>query len=179
MMKYLRLLILLLTLPLPVLSQAPAFFGLLEQKLPERPEKEFQFLAYYYNHGMFTNMYPENDFLKGQIIGRLYGQNTTTTSDSLRPFFFEQRLLPFLIYQPKLFDGRAILRASFEIDWTWGDVSTVWAGISVRPFLRIRSISKPRTWSWSSSPPKAGRSTWVFSACTIPPSIPTGASSTS
>ncbi|MBK6904398.1 MAG: hypothetical protein IPH04_16750 [Saprospirales bacterium] len=123
MMKYLRLLILLLTLPLPVLSQAPAFFGLLEQKLPERPEKEFQFLAYYYNHGMFTNMYPENDFLKGQIIGRLYGQNTTTTSDSLRPFFFEQRLLPFLIYQPKLFDGRAILRASFEIDWTWGDVS--------------------------------------------------------
>ena len=106
-----------------ILAQIPPFFGQLEQKLPEKADREFQFLAYYYNHGMFTNMYPKNDFLKGQIIGRLFGQNTTTTSDSLRPFFFEQRLLPFFIYQPKLFNGKAILRASFEIDWTWGDVS--------------------------------------------------------
>lgn len=104
-------------------AQIPPVLGQMEQKIPEKADKEFQFLAYYYNHGMFTNMYPKNDFLKGQIIGRLFGQNTTTTSDSLRPFFFEQRILPFFIYQPKLFNGKAILRASFEIDWTWGDVS--------------------------------------------------------
>jgi hypothetical protein len=95
----------------------------MEQKVVEKPDREFQFLAFYYNHGMFTNMYPTNDFLRGQIIGRLYGQNTTTTTDTLTPFYFEQRLLPFFIYQPKLFNGRAILRASFEIDWTWGDVA--------------------------------------------------------
>jgi hypothetical protein len=104
-------------------AQIPPVFGEMEKKLPEVPDRELQFLAFYYNHGMFTNMYPKNDFLKGQIIGRLFGQNTTTTSDSLRPFFFEQRLLPFFIYQPKLFNSKAILRASFEIDWTWGDVA--------------------------------------------------------
>ncbi|MCB0644418.1 MAG: hypothetical protein KDC44_22390, partial [Phaeodactylibacter sp.] len=59
----------------------------------------------------------------GQVIGRLYGQNTTETSDSLRGMYIEQRILPFFIYAPKIFNGRAILRASFEIDWTWGDVA--------------------------------------------------------
>lgn len=122
-MKHIYLFLALFLLPLPAFLQPPPFFGTLEQKLPEMPDKEFQFLAFFYSHGMYTNMYPENDFLKGQIIGRLFGDNTTVTSDSLRPFYFEQRLLPFMIYQPKLFDGKAILRASFEIDWTWGDVS--------------------------------------------------------
>lgn len=108
---------------IPVFSQIPPIFGQMEQRIPEKAEREFQFLAFFYNHGMYTNMYPTNDFLRGQIIGRLYGANTTTTSDTINPVYFEQRILPFFIYQPKLFNGKAILRASFEIDWTWGDVA--------------------------------------------------------
>ncbi len=91
-------------------------------KVPEKPLKEFQFLAYFLNQGVVNNIYATNDFLKGQTVGRLFGQNTTTTS-KIQSLYFEQRLLPFIIYQPKLLDGKAILRTSFEIDWTWGDVS--------------------------------------------------------
>lgn len=96
---------------------------LFDQAIPERPNREFQFLAYFYNQAVTGNIYPENDLFKGQIIGRLFGQNTTKTSDTVRTFYVEQRLLPFFIYQPRLFNGKAILRASFEIDWTWGDVN--------------------------------------------------------
>ncbi len=42
------------------------------------------------------------------------------TSDTSRALYIEQRIVPFFIYQPHLFNGKAILRASFEIDWTWG-----------------------------------------------------------
>jgi hypothetical protein len=113
----------LLFLSITAFSQVPPIFGQMEQRIPEKADREFQFLAYFYNHGMYTNMYPKNDFLRGQIIGRLFGQNTTTTSDTINPVYFEQRILPFFIYQPKLFNNKAILRASFEIDWTWGDVA--------------------------------------------------------
>ncbi len=92
-------------------------------EIPEKANKDFQFLAFFINQGVTSNYYPENDFLKGQVVGRLFGANTTTTSDSLRTRYAEQRIIPFFIYQPKLFDGKAILRASFEIDWTWGDAS--------------------------------------------------------
>ncbi len=96
------------------------YFG---QPVPKKADKEFQFLAFFFNQAVSGNYFPTNDFLKGQIIGRLFGQNTTSTSDTATTFYFEQRLLPFFIYQPKLFNGRVILRASFEIDWTWGDVA--------------------------------------------------------
>lgn len=109
--------------PLFAQAQVPPYFKQIEEKIPEKSNKEFQYIAYFYNHYVRSNIYPTNDFLKGQVIGRLYGQNTTTTSDSLNAGYFEQRILPFFIYQPKLFDGRATLRASFEIDFTWGDVS--------------------------------------------------------
>jgi hypothetical protein len=94
-----------------------------DQPVPKKADKELQFIAFFFNQAVTSNYYPTNDFLKGQIIGRLFGQNTTNTSDSLRTGYFEQRFLPFFIYQPKLFNSRVILRASFEIDWTWGDVA--------------------------------------------------------
>lgn len=94
-----------------------------QKEIPRKAEKEFQFLAFYINQGVLSNVYSRSEFMKGQVVGRLFGGNTTTTSDSLTSRYFEQRLLPFFIYQPKLFNGKAILRASFEIDWTWGDAS--------------------------------------------------------
>ncbi|MGE0077596.1 MAG: hypothetical protein AB7S48_07040 [Bacteroidales bacterium] len=92
-------------------------------EIPRKANKEFQFLAFFISQGVASNIYTQNDFLKGQTVGRLFGANTTKTSDSLTSRYFEQRLIPFFIYQPKLFDGKATLRASFEIDWTWGDAA--------------------------------------------------------
>lgn len=118
------LLLFLLGLPLLAASQSiPPYFEQLEEKVPEEADKEFQYIAFFYNHYNNTNVFPTNDFLQGQVIGRLFGQNTTTTSDSLSASFFEQRILPFFIYKPKLFDNRVTLRASFEIDFTWGDAA--------------------------------------------------------
>lgn len=91
-------------------------------RVPERTPREFQFIAYFFNKMVMNNVFAKNDFLKGQTVGRLFGGNTTTTS-GFQTFYFEQRILPFIIYQPKLLDGRALLRMSFEIDWTWGDAS--------------------------------------------------------
>lgn len=94
-----------------------------DDDLPEQHEKEFQFYAYFISQGVSSNFYPENIFMKGQVIGRLFGDNTTRTDDSLTSYYVEQRILPFFVYQPKLFNGKALLRASFEIDFTWGDAS--------------------------------------------------------
>jgi hypothetical protein len=94
-----------------------------ENDLPytAKANKEFQFLAFFITQGVSSNFYPESSLFNGQLVGRLFGQNSSTTSDSSTALYVEQRILPFFIYQPKLFNGKAILRASFEIDWTWGD----------------------------------------------------------
>ncbi|NOX17222.1 MAG: hypothetical protein GXO87_02950 [Chlorobi bacterium] len=92
-----------------------------QNAVPLKPIKEFQFLAYFISQGITNNIYAKNDLLKGQTVGRLFGANTTNTGQST--LYFEQRLIPFIIYQPALLNGKAILRMSFEIDWTWGDAS--------------------------------------------------------
>lgn len=86
-----------------------------------KANKQFQFIAFYINQAVSSNMYPQSSLFNGQLVGRLFGQNSSTTSDTVRSNYVEQRLIPFFIYQPRLFNGKAILRASFEIDWTWGD----------------------------------------------------------
>jgi hypothetical protein len=83
--------------------------------------KEFQFFAFYINQTVGSNMFPKSSLFSGQLVGRLFGPNSSTTADTVLSKYVEQRLIPFFIYQPKLFNGKAILRASFEIDWTWGD----------------------------------------------------------
>jgi hypothetical protein len=93
------------------------------REIPEKSDKELQFFAFYINQGVASNVYAKSEFLKGQVVGRLFGANTSSTTDSISAKYFEQRLIPFFIYTPKLLDGKAILRASFEIDWTWGDAA--------------------------------------------------------
>lgn len=116
-------LLLLMLIGLGLSAQVPSVYKDLNEKVEEEANKEFRFLAYFYNHVVSTNVYPTSDFLKGQVVGRLFGPNTSTTSNENNPFYFEQRILPFFFYSPKLFDGKATLRASFEIDFTWGDGS--------------------------------------------------------
>ncbi len=164
-MKHYLLILVIFSLSLSLYAQeeAPAH-KLFDQAIPERPNKEFQFLAYFYNQAVTGNIYPENDLFKGQVIGRLFGQNTTKTSDSIRTFYVEQRLLPFFIYQPRLFNGKAILRASFEIDWTWGDVNYGVGGNFGSAFLQTRSICKRRMSNSNFCPGKGGPSTWDYNA---------------
>ena len=84
--------------------------------------KELTFLAFFFSRAELSNIYPENGMLNGQLIGRLFGPNTSTTTAEDRSLFFEQRIIPFFVYEPQILDGFALLRASFELDWTWGDV---------------------------------------------------------
>jgi hypothetical protein len=104
-------------------SMTSNYISYFDKQVPRKAKNDFQFLAYFITQGVTSNFYPENVFMKGQVIGRLFGDNTTHTSDTSTAYYFEQRIIPFFIYQPKLFNGKAILRASFEIDWTWGDVA--------------------------------------------------------
>lgn len=101
----------------------PAPIDPFKYDLPRKNTKELTFYGFYINQMVSSNFYPQNDLLKGQVIGRLFGKSSATTSDSTTAHYFEQRFIPFFIYQPKLFNGKALIRASFEIDWTWGDAS--------------------------------------------------------
>ncbi|MCZ2101614.1 MAG: hypothetical protein LC107_08770 [Chitinophagales bacterium] len=112
-------------LPLILVAQegSQAGFQGFDKVVPTKANKDFQAFVYFYQQNVAMNIAPENDFLKGQIVGRLFGGNTTKTSNDFTAMYAEQRIIPFFVYSPKLFDGKATLRTSFEIDWTWGDVS--------------------------------------------------------
>lgn len=94
-----------------------------DEVIPAKANKEFQALIFSYTQGVMQNFSPENVFMKGQVVGRLFGANTTSTSSEDVAGYFEQRTLPFFIYSPGIFDGKATLRASFHIDMTWGDAA--------------------------------------------------------
>jgi len=70
------------------------------KEVPLKANKEFQFMAFYITQAVTSNIYPENDFLKGQVVGRLFGGNTTKTSNELTSAYIEQRLIPFLFIHP-------------------------------------------------------------------------------
>ncbi|MBK8234089.1 MAG: hypothetical protein KBB21_36120 [Nannocystaceae bacterium] len=103
--------------PDPYVEQAPE-----QIQRSKRDFRAFQLYGYFLTRAEITNVAPANDLFKGQVVGRLFGPNTTTTSRE-RAVFLEQRLIPFLVVEPALLNRRARLRASFELDWTFGDTS--------------------------------------------------------
>lgn len=111
---------------LAALLLVPSLYAEEEQDYPikKRPEKESEltFIGYYLTLNTLSNIAPTNEFLKGQVVGRLFGGNTTQTSTKTS-VYGEQRFMPMFTYTPRLFDGWAKMRMSFELDWTWGDVA--------------------------------------------------------
>lgn len=103
------------------LGPDPSLAPFPEQELDQDP-KELNFIGYYFLRGAYSNIAPTNEFLKGQVVGRLFGGNTTFTSKATSSYA-EQRFIPMFTYSPRLFDGWAKIRASFELDWTWGDAN--------------------------------------------------------
>ncbi len=101
------------------LADSSAPFAELEN---ERDPSELSFIGYFFLRGTNSNIAPTNEFLKGQVVGRLFGGNTTFTSKQ-RSSYSEQRFIPMFTYSPRLFDGWAKIRASFEFDWTSGDAN--------------------------------------------------------
>lgn len=82
--------------------------------------RELTFIGYSFTRTTLTNVAPTQGILQGQVIGRLFGPNTTSTFE--RPgHYTEQRFVPFLVYRPRVLDGFATFRALFKIDYTWGD----------------------------------------------------------
>lgn len=116
----------LLVLFIAALLLCPLFVGAAQDDYPleEKKDKksELSFIGYYFMRGEQSNIAPTNQFLKGQVVGRIFGGNTTRTSED-RSSYAEQRFMPMFTYSPRLFDGWAKMRMSFEIDWTWGDVN--------------------------------------------------------
>lgn len=103
------------------LAAANAAAQLPDSLKPRDPvPKELQFIGYSFTRTTASNITPSNDVLQGQVIGRLFGPNSTVSGDSLS-FFTEQRFVPYFIYRPKILDGYATFRYMGKIDYTWGD----------------------------------------------------------
>jgi hypothetical protein len=121
---------LLLLVALPVQAQvvvAPVPADTVWQDTPERvpePEpKELTFIGYSFTRTTVSNVAPALGLLQGQVIGRLFGRNTTTTELEGTAFYTEQRFVPLFVYRPRILDGYATFRGLFKIDYTWGDQS--------------------------------------------------------
>lgn len=99
---------------LPALAQE----GLM--RLQDPVPNELQFIGYAFFRNTYSNISPTNELLQGQVIGRLFGPNSTTTSDRTSSFT-EQRFIPFFVYRPAILDGLATFRTMFKVDYTWGD----------------------------------------------------------
>jgi hypothetical protein len=90
------------------------------KRIEDPAPKEFQFIGYSFTRMTSSNVTPTNDILQGQVIGRLFGQNSTNTVPQTA-LYLEQRFVPYMVYKPSILDGYATFRALFKIDYTWGD----------------------------------------------------------
>jgi len=89
-------------------------------QLSDAADSQLKFIGFFFTRAEASNIAVQNDLLAGRVGGRLFGSNTATTSPATS-FFAEQRFVPFFQLEPRLLDHWARLRASFQIDFTWGD----------------------------------------------------------
>ncbi|MHB9143424.1 MAG: hypothetical protein ACYC25_16260, partial [Paludibacter sp.] len=92
------------------------------KRVAEQKTPELKFIGYWFSRGTASDIAPTNELLRGQIIGRLFGPNTTNTHNKTA-LYFEQRFVPMFIYTPSILDGVATFRSLFKIDMTWGDAA--------------------------------------------------------
>ncbi|MEK6756679.1 MAG: hypothetical protein AABZ02_11060, partial [Bacteroidota bacterium] len=91
-------------------------------RIPDPKSPELRYIGYWFTRATASNIAPTNELLRGQIIGRLFGPNTTNTGPQTA-MYFEQRFVPMFIYSPSILDGVATFRGLFKIDMTWGDAA--------------------------------------------------------
>ena len=82
----------------PPAPATPAQENVEELGRTKRPDRQLTFYGYFLTRAEATNVSPENDLFKGQVVGRLFGPNTTSTSPD-RAVFVEQRFLPIFVYE--------------------------------------------------------------------------------
>ena len=99
---------------------AHAQFNEEEERLQDPKPGEFQFIGFSFTRTTATNVTPTNDVLQGQVIGRMFGRNSTETVNRTAAYS-EQRFVPLFVYRPSILDGVATFRSLFKIDYTWGD----------------------------------------------------------
>ncbi|MEO1266476.1 MAG: hypothetical protein AAFX99_00165, partial [Myxococcota bacterium] len=75
------------------------------EQTTEGDGSQVQFLSLFFTRAEVGNVAPENDLFRGQTVGRLFGPNTTRSSEDERSYFVEQRLLPFIIVTPDVLNG--------------------------------------------------------------------------
>ncbi|MEP0549094.1 MAG: hypothetical protein ABJF88_19340 [Rhodothermales bacterium] len=128
------------------------------ERVDEPIPKELTFIGYSFTRTTASNVTPSNDLLQGQVIGRLFGPNSTRTVDQIANYT-EQRFVPYFVYRPKILDGYATFRGLFKIDYTWGDVAygvgnnrggainagqinlqTLMANVDIRPSARYNVV---------------------------------------
>ena len=118
------ILLFLCIMSMPAIAQMPDYpvEEDFEHGMPDQPKSELQFIGYMFNRFATTNVAPTNEFLRGQIIGRLFGANTTTTVPQTA-VYGATRFVPLFVYRPSILDGSAVFRGLFKVDMTWGDVN--------------------------------------------------------
>lgn len=113
----------LVLLPLGALACASVLAAQQPDTAATRPTdpvpSQLQFIGYSFTRTTSSNIAPVNELLQGQVIGRLFGPNSTRTGSTA--FYTEQRFVPYLVYRPRVLDGLATFRYMGKIDYTWGD----------------------------------------------------------
>ncbi len=102
------------TAPLPAAPVAEASV--------ERDSSTWRYTGVYLARATRTNVVGTSRLTEGQVVGRLFGPNGTTTDEDAHSYV-EQRYLGFIEHAPAYLDGRARLKAAFEIDFSFGDAS--------------------------------------------------------
>jgi len=104
------------------LTPSSLSFGSRPPTWGDPPREELRFLGVFASKATLTNV-NATGLLTNQVVGRLYSEQNGTTTSAEGRGFMESRALGFFDYQPQSVNGRARLKAGFEVDFTFGDAA--------------------------------------------------------